>query len=263
MLALPDLQRAFFTAVTASSEGARPAADLLTDIRGDERLDAGDRLGVYARMYRARLIDVLFEDYPRVAAMLGSEDFTALAHEYLTAHPSTHPSLRWFGRWFPEFLAGVAGDRPAFVSDLARLEWTRLAVFDAGDASTLDADTLRALSPEAWATLRLRLVPALEVLRTAWPVHRIWDADAPTPASGWQHAETWLRVWRQDDKVYQASMDDTERTALAHVQAGDDFATLCGGLAELVSEEHAAATAGGLVLRWIEDGVLSAATSAV
>lgn len=260
MLALPELQRAFFRAVTASSGGA--AAHLLADIRGDDRLDAGARLDVYARMYSARLVDVLFEDYPRVTALLGPEEFARVARDFVTAHPSTHPSLRWFGRRFPDFLAASVGDRPPFLGDLARLEWTRLAVFDAADAVTLEAEALRQLPPEAWATLRLRLVPALEVLRTEWPVHRIWDQEARSAASPpWQPAATWLRVWRQDDKVYQASMDETERTALAGVQAGDDFGTLCGALTTLVPEERAAETAGGLILRWVADGVLSAATS--
>lgn len=259
MLALPELQRAFFRAVTSSSGDA--PAQLLDDIGGDARLDAGARLGVYARMYRARLVDVLYEDYPRVAARLGSEGFTKLAHDYVAARPSTHPSLRWFGRGFPDFLAAEIGDRPPFLPDLARLEWTRLAVFDGPDAAPLETDALRRVPPDAWATLRLQLIPALALLRTTWPVHRIWDDDAPTvPSPSWQPAETWLRVWRQDDKVYQAGMDDTERTALACVQRGDDFATLCGALATVVSEERAAETAGGLMLRWIADGLLSAVT---
>jgi hypothetical protein len=65
-----------------------------------------------------------------------------------------------------------------------------------------------------------------------------------------------LRVWRQGDQVFQATLDEVERTALGHVQSGDDFGALCAGLASIVAEDAAAATAGALVLRWIEDGVL-------
>jgi hypothetical protein len=64
-------------------------------------------------------------------------------------------------------------------------------------------------------------------------------------------------VWRQDDKVYQAPMDAVERTALAHVQAGDAFAGLCYGLTAVVAPEAAAEIAGALVLRWLADGVLA------
>jgi hypothetical protein len=46
----------------------------------------------------------------------------------------------------------------------------------APDAELLDFDTLRRLPPDSWANLRLRLAPAVEVLRVAWPVHKIWEA---------------------------------------------------------------------------------------
>jgi hypothetical protein len=262
MLRLPELQHEFFRAITRSHDaaarsGSSPA--LIAEIRGDGRLGAADRLEVYARMYCARLVDVLGEDYPQVAAMLGADAFADVAHEYVTAHPSTHPSLRWFGRGFADFLAATTEHvLPAYLADLARLEWTRLAVFDAPDTGLLDLDTLRNLPPDGWASLHLRLVPALEVLQVAWPVHRIWEAgDSGSPATEWQSDEIWLRVWRQGDKVYQASMDVAERVALAHIQAGDEFAVWCEALATVVPANVAAETAGALVLRWIEDGVLA------
>jgi hypothetical protein len=119
---------------------------------------------------------------------------------------------------------------------------------------------LRRLPADAWASLRLRLVPALQTLRVGWPVHRIWEAAESGSADPWTPADTWLRVWRQGDQVFQVTLDEVERAALAHVQAGDDFGTLCAGLASMVPEETVAATAGALVLRWIEDGALRADT---
>jgi hypothetical protein len=102
----------------------------------------------------------------------------------------------------------------------------------------------------------LHLVPALRILHVAWPVHRIWDAGESGGRDAWAPADTWLRVWRQGDQVFQATLDEVERTALGHLQAGDDFGALCAGLASLVAEDAVAAIAGALVLRWIEDGVL-------
>src|SRR5512138_2079708 len=103
MLRLPELQRAFFRAL-ATGAPADAAATLVSDIRGDERLDASGRLDVYVGMYGTRLVDVLREDYPRVAAILGA-DFADAARRYVLAHPSTHHSLRWFGRGFAAFIA--------------------------------------------------------------------------------------------------------------------------------------------------------------
>ena len=59
-------------------------------------------------------------------------------------------------------------------------------------------------------------------------------------------------------RVFQATMNVPERLALAHVQAGDDFGSLCAGLATVMPAEQAAGAAGALVLRWIEDQLLAA-----
>jgi hypothetical protein len=262
MLRLPDLQREFFRGITRS-HALEPPEDPVVygEIRAHGSLGADERLAIYARMYCARLIDALREDYPRLAAILGPEAFGTMAHEYVEARPSTHPSLRWFGAGLGDFLATcVDPTMPAYAADLARLEWTRLTVFDAADAGLLDVAALHRVAAEVWPSLRLQLVPALEILRVGWPVHRIWEAAESGHVDAWTRAETWLRVWRQGDRVFQATLDEVERTALAHVQAGDDFGTLCAGLASVVPEETVAATAGGLVLRWIEDGALRAET---
>lgn len=261
MPSLPELQRAFLRAIAAPDDTTDSSAStdaLLAEIVDRGRLGARERVRIYARMYGARLVEALAEDYPRVAAVLGSTGFHELAHAYVRAHPSGHPSLRWFGAHFPEFLTTV-GETPGFLVDLARLEWARVTVFDAPDAEILTLEALRRLPADAWAQLSLRLVPAIELLRVDWPVHEIWAAsDFGAGRSEWTAGERWLRVWRQGDRVFQAPVDATERIALDHVRAGDDFGTLCEGLAPVVPMEEAASTAGALVLRWIEDEVLHA-----
>ncbi|MEO6026146.1 MAG: DNA-binding domain-containing protein [Candidatus Binatia bacterium] len=259
MRRLPDLQRDLFRAIAGSRATVGPPP-VLDEIQGNARLSPAERLAVYARMYRARLVDVLTEDYPRVGALLGAEAFGAAAHAYIDAHPSTQPSLRWFGARFAEFLDQAPLDgAPEFLVDLARLEWARLAVFDAPDAPLLEIDALRRIPPDEWTTLRLSLVPAVVTLDAAWPVHEIWQAvETALPSSEIRPSTTHLRVWRQGDQVFQVSMDAAERIALAAVVTGDTFADLCERLASVVSAEEAPATAGSLMLRWLEDGVLAA-----
>lgn len=258
MLRLPELQRAFFRTISARHEhGDDRAVDpaLAREVRSHGPLAAEARVGIYAGMYCARLVDALAEDYPRVAAVLGTEAFGEAAHAYVADHPSTHPSLRWFGAAFGDFLeAHPDAARPPFVADLARLEWARLAAFDAADAAPLDLARLRTLPDQAWSALRLTFMPCVRILAIAWPVHRIWED--PSAATRWSPEPTWLRVWRHDEQVFQSALDVVERTAIAHVRAGDDFATMCAGLAGHVAEDAAPATAAGIVLRWIEDGVL-------
>jgi hypothetical protein len=263
MRPLAELERELLRAITGAHDHAGATAvdvPVLDEIRGDARLSAVGRLDVYARMYCARLVDALREDYPRLAALLGVEAFGDVAHAYVEVHPSTHPSLRWFGRHVADFLARAdRDDVPPFAADLARLEWTRLAVFDAADGDLLDLPSLRAVAPEAWPILRLRLAPAVEVLTLAWPAHRIWEAaGTDVPMGAFEPAETHLRVWRQGDRVFQAAMDVTERAALASVAAGETFGELCERVATVVGPDGAAVTAGALVLRWVEDSILAA-----
>jgi hypothetical protein len=193
-------------------------------------------------MYRWRLVDALAEDFPKVAATLGVDEFADVVRAYLARHPSTAPSIRHVGRALPEFLAGR---EPAWLADLARLEWTRLDVFDAPDAVPLRLDDLRAVPVERWPDLRFAAVPGFARLVTAWPVHELW-ADAP-PALG--PRATVLRVWRDGFLVYQAAMDPAEDAALAALVGGEPFAAVC----EVVGDP---ASAAALLLRWIEDGIV-------
>ncbi|MCC6767279.1 MAG: putative DNA-binding domain-containing protein [Deltaproteobacteria bacterium] len=249
---LRDLQQRMFRCVTrAHTEETPELGDL---VRAHGALDAPARIAIYARMYCARLSEALAEDYPRVAAVLGPEAFAAAAHRYVAAHPSTHPSLRWFGSGFGAFLEAYPVEgQPPYLADLARLEWARLAVFDAPDAELLELAALGSVPADGWPTTRFAPIPALEVLHAAWPVHRIWEE---APGAEWASGEFSLRVWRQGDRVFQAPMDGIEWCALDHVRAGDDFGAMCVGLAAIVDADQVAATAGGIVLRWIEDGLL-------
>jgi hypothetical protein len=259
MLPLRELQQAFFASLTGCPlDGG--ASTWLREIRGDSRLDAAARVAVYRRMYRTRLIEAIADDHPRLVTTLGWERFAEIAERYVDTHPSVHPSLRWFGAQFAPHVTSMLDPRdPPFAGDLARLEWSRLEVFDARETALLTVDELRRRPADAWGVLVLRPIEALEIVCTEWPVHRIWEAaeHAPPPLA-WPRDRTWLRVWRQADRVFQATMGRVERAAIARVRQGSDFAGLCELLVSRVAPEDAPTTAAGLLLRWVEDGILAA-----
>jgi hypothetical protein len=262
MLPLRDVQARFLRSIAAApgpsaSRVFDPA--LLALVEGGGTLGPAGRLDVYAQMYWARLVDVLHDDFPRVAAVLGTDRFAALACAYLARHSSTNPSVRWVGAHFADFVAtdGPVAGRP-FLADLARLEWTRLAVFDAADMAPVRVEELRAVPPSAWPSLTFRPVPALRVLHLAWPVHELWAADDPTvAATSVRPAQTVLRVWRDGFDVYQTRADMVEHVALKRLLAGAPFASICGSLEAMLPPAGAAREAAALLLRWVEDGVLA------
>jgi hypothetical protein len=262
MLSLRELQLRFSAALAPEADlPADPA--LLALVHGGGALDAAGRLAIYAGMYRARLVDVLRDDFPRVLAVVGDDTFEALAARYLARHPSTHPSVRHVGRRFADFVA-TGPDAEPFLADLARLEWARVEVFDAADAEPLRLADLQSVPPADWPALRFQPIPACRVVECAWPVHEIWAAAGAGTAEPVRAAPaaTVVRVWREEWSVSHAAMGEREARAFRLLQQGAPFAALCAALGDDLDPEAAAREMAGLLLRWIEDGVLAAPAGA-
>jgi hypothetical protein len=265
MLSLRELQSGFFDALAAAV--AEPDTPLDGDaapldpalrqaVRGDSTLSAEQRLQIYADMYRARLLDVLREDFPRTLAVVGDDAFVTLGCAYLARCPSRHPSIRHAGDRFVGFLDTQAVV-PPFLSDLARLEWARVEVFDAADVVPLALADLQSVPAEAWPALTFEPIDACIVVESRWPVHRIW-AEAETGASiRSEDANTSVRVWREHWSVSHAAMGVVEQRAFRALQRGAPFAELCAVVASELDESRAVREMGAILLRWIEDGVLA------
>jgi hypothetical protein len=270
-------QELFWSLITAP-EGVRPAvADLARSGRmaptavddvflGDDRLAATERLDIYANMYFFRLRDALAEDYPVVLAALGPDRFHNLVTDYLLRHPSEHPSLRHLGRHLPGFIHTHAlGRELRYLADLARLDWARVEVFDAPDATTITRDDLARLRPEQAGEARFALIPACDILRFEYDVARLWktlkerDA-APAGPDAAVRRPARLRVWRKDLVVYHQSIDEDEADCLDLLRAGEPLGRMAQQLAAGRSVEQAAGHVGRLLQAWLEDGLLASIT---
>ena len=221
-------------------------------VRGRDDCDRKTRIQVYSDAYFLRLRDVLREDFPRVAALLGTDQFDHIAVNYLEKFPSQQPSVRHLGRALAEFLR-CREDMPRCVADLAELEWARVEVFDAPDATCATIEDLVSVLADDWPALRFRAIPAMQTLRVQYPVHRLWSGGEFLEVSA---VETSLRVWRKSDyEVLHAPMDARESAALHKMISGEPFAAICETFADL-PETQAAKETTGLLARWIEDGII-------
>src|SRR6185369_7300936 len=119
-LPLATLQAALLSRITGLALGGA-AFEAGVSIRGDARVSAEERLAVYSFMYRARLLEALESQFPRLARLSGAEAFADLTAAYLADRPSRHPSLRELGRALPGWLAARRPDEPALAA-LAALE---------------------------------------------------------------------------------------------------------------------------------------------
>lgn len=256
---LRQLQARFYALATSAPEAGTPAGL----VRGDERLDAAARVGVYANMYAVRLRDVLADDFPKLHAVLGDERFDTLAARYVRARPPAHPSLRYLGTRLAAFLVSdELGREQPWLADLARLEWARVDAFDAADADALALAALAALPAERWPGLVLQLVPAARFVELTFAVDDAWAAIEAnsTPVLPPHAAVRTVVVWRRDLAVIHRTVDDAEALALKLVAGGVRFANVCERLGEGLDTEAAAARAFTCVSRWATAGLLASGT---
>ena len=120
MTALRELQRSFQAWVTGSASTLPPT------VAGTGAVSAEDRLDIYATAIRLRFLEVLGQDYPGLHALAGDDGFRRLGLAYVEAHPSHHPSIRWFGEHLPAFLRSTAPWREQPVlAEMAGFEWAK------------------------------------------------------------------------------------------------------------------------------------------
>lgn len=253
---LQTLQRDFQAALTAGA----PA--FMTQVVDTPEAGGAQRLDIYARAYRLRLLDALTGDYPKLGTLLGDAQFEALGHAYIDAHPSRHPSLRWLGRHLSAFLAATPpwSTRPV-LAEVAAFEWAQGEVFDASDAAVASPDDIATLPPAAWANLRLQTHPAVRRLDLHWNAPPVWRAldngDEPPPLNRSDTPQAWL-LWRRELDIHWRSVDKDESLAIDAWRNGASFAELCEILCERTDSDRVAVRAASLLKGWLTDGLVTA-----
>src|SRR6266851_5575279 len=190
---LHEVQRLFWESIAIRPGQDSIAPAFVRLVRGCDDSDRKTRIRVYSDAYYLRLRDVLREDFPRVAALLGPERFEDAASGYLEVFPSEQPSVRHLGRSLAEFLRRRE-DIPKCLADLAELEWARVEVFDAPDAECATIEELAIIPPDAWPALRFSTIPAIQTLRLQYSAHQLWSHSQSLEVPA---AETSLRIWRK------------------------------------------------------------------
>lgn len=143
---------------------------------------AGQRFDVYRNNVTLSLLRALEAHFPALRQALGAEYFADLARDFLRAHPPQSPILMLYGAALPAFLAARTELKPyPYLPDLARLEQARRESYHAADAAPLDAARLAGLGIAGLLRARLRLAPALRLLRSDWPLYTIWQMNTEGP----------------------------------------------------------------------------------
>lgn len=176
-----------FRAALLDPEAPTPA-DLL-DGAGNP---AGARFSVYRNNITASLTEALEQTFPIIRKLIGEDNFRTLAITYLRAHPPSSPILSRYGADFPDFLETFTPlAHLGYLPDTARLERALVASYHAADATPVDPAIFSSTAPDDLPRLRLRLAPAVQLLRSHWPIHGIYmfntEEAAPQPPQNGQN----------------------------------------------------------------------------
>lgn len=231
---------------------------LLPELRDGPTLSGARGLAIYHNAYRARLLETLRGDYPAVRVWLGDDEFDAMMHAYLRAHPPHHYSLRWLGEQLPSFIEQhLIAEQAAPLAELARLEWSFTLAFDAADTEVLSLEQIANVPPEQWPALRFTAHPSLQRLPCRHNSLALWRAmkeEDEFPGSQPLAREELCLVWREGLVCRYRALSPKEGAALHYLLGGANFAELCESLAS--HGEQAPALAAGWLKQWLQDGLL-------
>lgn len=228
---LDATQHLMLNAITADS-GAAGDIGFGDVIVGSAALTATERIDIYRRGYRARLVDCLRKTHPGLRHVLGAEVFDAFALDYLAAHPSRSYTLGRLGAKWSTHLEETRPDRdspvrerwPDFLVDLARLESTFQDAYDGPGVEGLPIANPDDLPREPCPGATVRVVECLRLLHFRFPVDRYLAAvrngeDPPLPAP----AESFVAVSRRDWVVTLTGLRRRDYTALSALSAGEQL----------------------------------------
>ena len=177
--ALHDLQAAFAAHIVGPDQAA-----LVAEITGDT-IPAVARLGVYRHHVFESLGAALAATFPTVQAVVGTDFFRGLARAFVAQALPQRPVLSEYGSGFAAFIAGYgpALELP-YLADTARLDWALNLAFHAPAGGRLQATDLAGLPDDHLTLLHVALAPGTVVVRSPYPLDRIWLASQPAADAG-------------------------------------------------------------------------------
>ena len=264
--ALRDVQQRFaavvmrpltpdWTAQPVWTDG-RSSQDVVAEfIKPNDRMTSLERIELYNKQYWYRLIDILYEDYPGLATILGDRGFRAFSEEYLVAHPSRSGLLRNLGVHLSAFITArpeLSAPNTDMARDMARFEWAQVEAFDRAEKPPLKPDDLLGKDP---ATTHLSLQPYLSLLDLGFAVDKLLIAvkkqslrsESSNATDGLAHVhrrrrlarreKVQLVVHRSENRVYVKRIAPEARAILSSLRDGASIAEAVGNALESTTDE--------------------------
>jgi hypothetical protein len=213
-------------------------------IKANDRLTPFERIAIYNKQYWYRLIDILYEDYPGVLAILGRLKFNRLIQRYLAQYPSRSFTLRDLGGHIAPFVAEhpdlVPKTKLKLIQEMAAFEWAQVVAFDEPGNPPLTIDDLLGKNP---ANLKMGVQAYVTLLHLHWPLDDFTiqlkrsslrgeasnAVDAPTSKATAKvnvpaPQEIFVAVHRLNNDLYYKRMDREAYLLLTQLRAGKTLA---------------------------------------
>lgn len=233
------------------------------------------QISVYSHAYRARLDEVLANDFPALHMAIGDDDFYTLTALYIEAYPSSYFSLREFGRDMPSFILeliensndtrssqwpNVDWSAMGWFYELAIFEWSLGQTFDAEDSDLFTEQDMATIHPEDWPELKFNLHPSVQRLDFNWNAPEMWVAltdDEPKQVNAEKEDKSAWLIWREDFVTRFRSMQKDEQLAFDAMASGQDFNDVCEALSAVMNEEEVPMQAASFLKVWITQGLIT------
>ncbi len=230
-----------------SPELTEPIEALDSIVESVGPMAAARGLQIYHHAYRARLVGVLAEHFPKLLSYVGGDHFESLARAFVEANPPGERPLGRYGEGFTAHLARVHPAHPV-LGELAALEWALRTVFDAADDLAWSLEAIQRDGPQACLHQWPVLHPTLRVLRRKTNATAIWraiDEDRDVPPVEEAGCLPPLAVWRKELQPHFCPLEDAEARFLVALGAS-------GQSIAVVAEQQTAPQDPAVLGRWLQ-----------
>lgn len=131
------------------------------------------RLDIYRNNVFGNFSSVLSSIFGVTKKIVGDEKFAQLIEDYRQKYSSKNGNLDNYGNDFPRFLKKV---KPAFLSDLARLELLFHLCYFASETKEFPLIEFKNLPPENFYDLRFELNPSCFLLASKYSIFSLWKS---------------------------------------------------------------------------------------
>ena len=185
---------------------------------------AGRRYNVYRNNIMSSLIEALEANFPTVRTLIGAENFTNLARDFVRAHPPKSQILAHYGDDFAPFIEAHPNLRQfPYLSEMAKIDHLIRESYHAKDHEPLAIEKLASIPPEEIGSYAIDLAPSLRFHASPYPIFDIWQfaqGNGPAPKTSGPQSILILREGF-DPKVY--ALDPNHIPVLRALQKGESL----------------------------------------